>query len=66
MSFCYAQFDYYTPCVTLSEPPRRIGGEPMPLREAHKIAEVVHNSIEKTFPKVKHIMVHVNPKIDRK
>ena len=33
----------------------------MPLREAHKIAEVVHNSIEKTFPKVKHIMVHVNP-----
>ena len=38
----------------------------MPLREAHKIAEVVHNSIEKTFPKVKHIMVHVNPEIDRK
>ena len=27
---------------------------------------VVHNSIEKTFPKVKHIMVHVNPEIDRK
>ena len=38
----------------------------MPLREAHKIAESVHNSIEKTFPKVKHIMVHVNPEIDRK
>ena len=38
----------------------------MPLREAHKIAELVHNSIEKTFPKVKHIMVHVNPEIDRK
>ena len=38
----------------------------MSLREAHKIAESVHNSIEKTFPKVKHIMVHVNPEIDRK
>ena len=37
----------------------------MPLREAHKIAEVVHNSIEKTFPKVKHIMV-CHPEIDRK
>ena len=33
-----------------------------PLREAHNIAECVHNDIEKTFPKVKHIMVHVNPK----
>ena len=31
------------------------------LREAHEIAESVHNSIEKNFPKVKHIMVHVNP-----
>lgn len=31
------------------------------LREAHAIAEEVHNSIEKNFPKVKHIMVHVNP-----
>ncbi len=29
----------------------------MPLREAHKIAEVVHNSIEKTFRRLKHIMV---------
>ncbi|MFR6515789.1 MAG: cation transporter dimerization domain-containing protein [Ruminococcus sp.] len=25
------------------------------------MAEKVHNDIEKTFPKVKHIMVHVNP-----
>jgi cation diffusion facilitator family transporter len=33
----------------------------MPLRDAHAIAERVHNSIEKSFPKVKHIMVHVNP-----
>lgn len=31
------------------------------LREAHAIAEGVHDSIEKNFPKVKHIMVHVNP-----
>lgn len=33
----------------------------MPLRDAHKIAEQVHCDIEKKFPKVKHIMVHVNP-----
>ncbi len=31
------------------------------LLEAHHIAETVHNDIEKNFPKVKHIMVHVNP-----
>ena len=31
------------------------------LRCAHGIAERVHDSIEKNFPKVKHIMVHVNP-----
>ena len=31
------------------------------LREAHKIAETVHDDIEQSFPKVKHIMVHVNP-----
>lgn len=31
------------------------------LREAHSIAEKVHDSIEKSFTKVKHIMVHVNP-----
>lgn len=31
------------------------------LREAHEVAERVHDSIEKEFPKVKHIMVHVNP-----
>ncbi len=29
---------------------------------AHAIAEAVHDSVEKEFPKVKHIMVHVNPK----
>ncbi|MDD6202226.1 MAG: cation diffusion facilitator family transporter [Lachnospiraceae bacterium] len=32
------------------------------LWEAHNIAEEVHENIEKNFPKVKHIMVHVNPK----
>lgn len=31
------------------------------LKESHEIAECVHDSIEKSFPKVKHIMVHVNP-----
>ncbi|MGN0297995.1 MAG: cation diffusion facilitator family transporter [Lachnospiraceae bacterium] len=31
------------------------------LKEAHEVAEHVHNSIETHFPKVKHIMVHVNP-----
>jgi cation diffusion facilitator family transporter len=32
-----------------------------PLREAHAIAENVHDRIESQFPKVKHVMVHVNP-----
>ena len=31
------------------------------LSESHDIAEAVHSRIESTFPKVKHIMVHVNP-----
>ena len=31
------------------------------LQEAHDIAEAVHDDIEHKFPKVKHIMVHVNP-----
>lgn len=31
------------------------------LWEAHSIAERVHDHIEQEFPKVKHIMVHVNP-----
>ena len=33
------------------------------LQEAHKISETVHDNIEKNFPKVKHIMVHVNPAV---
>ena len=31
------------------------------LQKAHEIAEDVHDDIEENFPKVKHIMVHVNP-----
>ena len=31
------------------------------LQEAHDIAEAVHDDIEQNFPKIKHIMVHVNP-----
>lgn len=31
------------------------------LQVAHNIAEAVHEDIEENFPKVKHIMVHVNP-----
>lgn len=32
------------------------------LREAHKIAQNVHDKIERDFPLVKHCMIHVNPK----
>ncbi|MCF0132804.1 MAG: cation transporter [Blautia sp.] len=31
------------------------------LNETHAIGENVHDAIEEAFPKVKHIMVHVNP-----
>lgn len=34
------------------------------LSEGHETAERVHNEIERNFPKVKHIMVHVNPEED--
>ena len=33
----------------------------MSLEESHAVAERVHDVIESSFPKVKHIMVHVNP-----
>ena len=33
----------------------------LPLRQAHEAAERVHDEIERRFPKVKHIMIHVNP-----
>ena len=32
------------------------------LEKAHRIAEDIHEDIEKNFPKVKHVMIHVNPK----
>ena len=31
------------------------------LSDAHKVAEQVHDAIEKQYPIVKHIMIHVNP-----
>ena len=31
------------------------------LERAHQIAEEVHEEIERTFPKIKHVMIHVNP-----
>ena len=34
----------------------------MSLVEAHNIAENVHRNVEKEFPNVKHIMIHVNKK----
>ena len=37
-----------------------VDGE-LSLREAHAVAERVHDEIERRFPKVKHIMIHVNP-----
>jgi len=33
----------------------------MSLYDAHAVAEAVHDRIEREFPSVKHIMVHVNP-----
>lgn len=32
------------------------------LKTAHEVAEAVHDRIENSFPNVKHVMVHVNPK----
>ena len=31
------------------------------LNDAHAAAEVVHDEVERSFPQVKHIMIHVNP-----
>ena len=31
------------------------------LRDAHQVAEHVHDQVERTFPDVKHIMIHLNP-----
>lgn len=38
----------------------RLDGD-MSLRSAHGIAESIHDGIEKEFPNVKHIMIHINP-----
>ncbi|MDD6388144.1 MAG: cation transporter dimerization domain-containing protein, partial [Bacilli bacterium] len=35
--------------------------ENLMLKEAHQIAENVHDNIEKEIPDVKHCMVHINP-----
>ena len=34
------------------------------LREAHQVAEEVHENVEHQFPDVKHIMIHVNPSME--
>ena len=39
--------------------------ENLTLRQAHRIAEDVHNRVEEQFPEVKHCMVHVNPLTQR-
>ena len=31
------------------------------LRDAHEVAEHIHDEVEHTFPDVKHIMIHLNP-----
>lgn len=31
------------------------------LEKAHDIAELIHEDIEQSFPKVKHVMIHINP-----
>lgn len=33
-----------------------------PLKETHAIAESIHDQLEATYPQIKHIMIHVNPK----
>ena len=33
----------------------------MSLRDAHRIAENVHDRIERRFPEIKHVMIHENP-----
>lgn len=32
-----------------------------PLRETHAVAERIHTNVERDFPEIKHIMIHVNP-----
>ena len=35
--------------------------ENISLKQAHTIAHHVHDVLEKTFPEIKHCMIHVNP-----
>ncbi|MCF0150105.1 MAG: cation diffusion facilitator family transporter, partial [Firmicutes bacterium] len=35
--------------------------ETLSLKEAHQIAENVHDAVEGKYPKIKHIMIHENP-----
>lgn len=35
--------------------------ERLTLAQAHRVAEQLHDEVEAMFPKVKHIMIHVNP-----
>ena len=37
----------------------------MPLVDAHAIAENVHRGLERRYPNVKHVMVHVNPDTEK-
>ncbi len=37
-----------------------VNGE-LTLRQAHQIAEDVHNTVEREYPQIKHIMIHENP-----
>lgn len=36
------------------------------LKEAHEIAEQIHDAVEKEFPFIKHCMIHINPTIYKK
>ena len=40
--------------------------ENLSLREAHDIAELIHNKLERKYKNVKHVMVHVNPNNKKK
>ena len=39
--------------------------EEISLLDAHGIAERVHSAVERAFPRVKHVMIHVNPLEER-
>lgn len=35
------------------------------LKDAHDVAEKVHSKVERRFPDIKHVMIHVNPASDK-